>query len=207
MGFLFKSAKERERESRRARRKAFRQAEGAVADVKDRVRKIEREAEKEWEKGSAAMQAGKKAEAHRAVIGYRAAQVLITKLEQKRWGFEQYLMKMETAQTDQEFASALDGVNKVVEINVDLVEDIFEASQEILGEQQDAEKFWSSLYDREMDGAEGSLEGHVPSVEDLTSMLEGEAAGEVGVTSRNVAGDLETRIGAGLERVKKHLDD
>ncbi|MFT5198503.1 MAG: hypothetical protein ACI87O_001160 [Planctomycetota bacterium] len=206
MGILFKTAKEREREARKARRKAFRQAEGALADVKDRVRRIEREAKSEWDKGREAMQAGRKAEAQRAVTGYRAAQVLMTKLEQKRWVFEQYLLKMETAQTDQDFAQALNGVNQVVQINPDMVSDVFEASQEILGEQQDAERFWASLYDREMDGAAGSLEDHVPSIDELTTMLASEAAGEVGEKSKDIAGDLDARIAAGLDRVKKHLD-
>ena len=57
-----------------------------------------------------------------------------------------------------------------------------------------------------MSGAEGALEDHVPSVDELTSLMEGEAADEVGGKSRDVAEDVDQRIGAGLDRVKKHLE-
>ena len=207
MGILFfKTKKERERIAKRKRRKAFRQAENSVLDVKDRIKRMEKDAAIEWKKAKEAKQSGEQAAAQRALTSYRAAQVLMTKLEQKRWVFAQYLTKMECASTDQEFASALAAVNKVVEINPEMVEDVFDAAQDILGEQLDAERFWSSLYDREMDGAEGALEDHIPSMEELEASLMDDASDGVGLKSDNVSGDLDERIGAGQERVKKLLD-
>lgn len=207
MGFLFfRSRKERERMAKRKRRKAFRQAENSVLDVKDRIKRMEKEAAVDWKKAKDAMQSGEKAAAQRSLTSYRAAQVLMTKLEQKRWVFEQYLTKMECASTDQEFALALKAVNKVVEINPEMVEDVFDTAQDILGEQQDAERFWSSLYDREMDGAEGALQDHIPSMEELEASLVDDASDGVSLKSDKVSGDLDERIGAGQERVKKLLD-
>jgi hypothetical protein len=207
MGFLFfKSRKERERIAKRKRRKAFRQAENSVLDVKDRIKRMEKEASADWKKAKESMQSGEKAAAQRSLTSYRAAQVLMTKMEQKRWVFEQYLTKMECASTDQEFASALDAVNKVVEINPEMVEDVFDAAQDTLGEQQDAERFWSSLYDKEMDGAEGALQDHIPSMEELEASLVDDASDGISQTADKVNGDLNERIGAGQERVKKLLD-
>jgi len=101
MGFLFfKSKRERERVAKRKRRKAFRQGENSVQDVKDRIKRMEKEASNDWKKAKEAMQSGEKAASQRALTSYRAAQVLMTKLEQKRWVFEQYLTKMECAGTD-----------------------------------------------------------------------------------------------------------
>ena len=207
MGMLFfKTRKERERMARRKRRRAFRQAENSVLEVKERIKRMEKEASKDWKKAKESMQSGEKAAAQRSLTSYRAAQVLMTKLEQKRWVFEQYLMKMEAAGTDQEFASALAAVNKVVEINPERVEDVFDAAQDTLGEQQDAERFWSSLYDREMDGAEGALEDHIPSMEELGKTLEEDAGSAISNSSEKVAEDLKGRISEGRERVKKLLD-
>jgi len=207
MGVLFiKSKKERERLAKRKRRKAFRQAENSVLEVKERIKRMEKEASVDWKKAKESMQSGEKAAAQRSLTSYRAAQVLMTKLEQKRWVFEQYLMKMEAAGTDQEFASALAAVNKVVQIDPERVEDVFDVAQDALGEQQDAERFWSSLYDREMDGAEGALEDHIPSMEELESTLMEDASDGVTLKSNKVSGDLDERIGAGQERVKNLLD-
>ena len=144
MGFLFfKTKRERERQIRKDRRRAFRQAENAVLEVKDRAKRMEKDADADWQKAREALKEGKQAAAQRALTSYRAAQVLMTKLEQKRWVFEQYLMKMETAGTDAEFASALAAVNKVVDINPEMVEDVFDTAGELLGEQQDADRFWA----------------------------------------------------------------
>jgi len=207
MGKLFKTKRERERQTRRDRRRAFREAENAADGVKDRIKQMQRTADKEWSEARDALKAGQKATAQRLLTSYRAAQVLMTKLEQKRWVFEQYLTKMQMAQSDMEFSNALASVNKVVDIDPEKVADVFEASRDILGEQVDAERFWQRLYEKEMDGAAGALEDHIPSLEELSTQLEQEAAAEVsGRTAENVNAEIDERIKSGQERVKKLLD-
>ncbi len=207
MGKLFKTKKEREREARRERRHAFRDAENATDNVKDRIKQMQRAADKEWDEAREALKAGQKAKARRLLTSYRAGQVLMTKLEQKRWVFEQYLTKMQMAQSDQEFSGALAAINKVVKIDPEQVADVFEASQDLLGEQVDADRFWQRLYEKEMDGAAGALEDHIPSVDELSSRLEQEAAVEVGGgTVGQVNAELDKRIESGQARVKKLLD-
>jgi len=106
-----------------------------------------------------------------------------------------------------EFSNALASVNKVVDIDPEKVADVFEASRDILGEQVDAERFWQRLYEKEMDGAAGALEDHIPSLEELSTQLEQEAAAEVsGRTAENVNAEIDERIKSGQERVKKLLD-
>ncbi len=206
MAFLFiKTKKEKAREARKDRRRAFRQAENAVQDVRDRAKRMEKEAEADWQKARDALKEGKRAAAQRALTSYRAAQVLITKLEQKRWVFEQYLMKMETAGTDAEFANALAAVNRVTEINPELVEDVFDTAGELLGEQQDADRFWATLYDKEMEGATGNLQDRIPSMEELTQSLEQEVSADIAGTSAKTASDMERRIGGGQDKVRELL--
>lgn len=207
MAKLFLSPEGRRKQKRRDRRRAFRQAENAVDDVKDRIKELDREAKKQWEKARNETKAGQKAAAQRLLTSYRAAQIHMTKLEQKRWVFEQYVTKMKMAQTDVEFSNALKIINKVTEINPEEVVDIFESAQDKLGEQLDADRFWEKLYDKEMEGATGTLEDYIPPVEELDRQLQEEAAAEVGGGTKEAAGALEDQIGKGQERIKNLLDD
>ena len=148
--FMFPSA--RRRLERRERRHAFRDAENAKQDVIDRQRRLDKEAKENWEKARAALKNGEKAAANRALTAARAAQVMAMKLEQKRWVFEQYLIKMEVAQSDNQFAEALGQINKIIHIDPERVEDVFGAAQDALGEQLNADRFWNKMYENEMAG-------------------------------------------------------
>lgn len=180
MGFLFfKTKKEKEREERREKRHALRKAEGAVDEVTERIKKMEKDAEADWARAREATKEGKQAAAQRALTSYRSAQVLITKLEQKKWVFKQILMKLETAGTDSEFAKALAAVTKVTNINVEMVEDVFDEAGDILAEAGDTDKFWSQMYGKEVEGSTGAMQDHIPSMEDLEKNLQEEVAGKI----------------------------
>jgi hypothetical protein len=180
MGFLFfKTAKEKERAERRERRHALRKAEGAVDEVTERIKKMEKDAEAEWARARDAAKEGKQAAAQRALTSYRSAQVLITKLEQKKWVFKQVLMKLETAGTDAEFAKALGMMNKVTNINPELVEDVFDEANELLAESGDTDKLWAQMYGKEVEGSKEALQDHIPSMEDLERTLNEEVAGKI----------------------------
>ena len=180
MGFLFfKTQKERERADRREKRHALRRAEGTIDEVAERIKRMEKDADAEWERAREATKEGKQAAAQRALTSYRAAQVLITKLEQKKWVFKQVLMKLETAGTDAEFAKALGMVNKVTNINVDMVEDVFDEAGDLLAEAGDTDKFWAQMYGKEVEGSKGALQDHIPSMEDLEKTLQEEVAGMI----------------------------
>ena len=180
MGFLFfKTGKEKERAERREKRHALRRAEGAIDEVVERIKRLEKDAEAEWARAREAAKEGKQAAAQRALTSYRSAQVLITKLEQKKWVFKQVLMKLETAGTDSEFAKALAAVNKVTNINVEMVEDVFDEAGDLLAEAGDTDKFWSQMYGKEVEGSKEALKDHIPSMEDLEKTLQEEVAGKI----------------------------
>lgn len=206
MSNLFKSKKAREREERKERRKAFRQAENALDDVKERQRSLEKEADKQWAAAREATKAGEKEKVRRTLTGYRATQVMLTKMEQKRWVFEQYLTKMDMARTDAEFTDALVKVNAVTKVDPEKTEDVFDASNELLGEQSDSDRFWERLYEKESGGAASKMEEHLPSMDDLTSQLEEEAAIEIGGGQAGAENALNERLQASQDRVKKILD-
>ena len=203
--FMLPSA--RRRLERRERRHAFRDAENAKQDVIDRQKRLEKESKESWEKAREALKNGEKAAANRALTAARAAQVLAMKLEQKRWVFEQYLTKMEVAQSDNQFAEALGQINKIIRIDPERVEDVFGAAQDALGEQVDADRFWNKMYESEMAGANGALQDHIPSFEDMSAELEQQVAAEVGGAAAPAAAGraIDDRIAAGQQRVKDLL--
>lgn len=206
MSFLFKSSKERAREARKERRLAFRQAENALEDLKDRIKQMDKEAVKMWALARETAKSGQKAAANRHLISYRAAQVLMTKLEQKRWVSEQYIVKLEAANTDQQLSNAIAGITKVINIDPEKVADVFDTAQELLGEQMDADRFWERLHDKETEGVTGTLEDRIPTLEELTSQLEDEAAVEVGGKKTGIEDALGEQIQSGRERLKKMVD-
>ena len=206
MSSLFKSRKQREKDARREQRHAFRQAENAIEDVKDRIHRMEKDSGKIWDQAREAVKGGQKSAARRLLVGYRASQVLMTKLEQKRWVFEQYYTKLQAAHSDQQFSNALASINKVIDINPDKVADVFEEAQDLLGEQIDSDRFWEKLYEKETEGASGALEDRIPSLDELTSQLEQEATVEIGGAPEKAGRALDEQIKSGRERVKKLLD-
>ena len=121
--------------------------------------------------------------------------------------FEQYLIKMEVAQSDNQFAEALGQINKIIHIDPERVEDVFGAAQDALGEQLNAERFWNKMYENEMAGASGSLQDHIPSMEEMASELEQQVAAEIGGAAAPASADkvLDDRISAGQQRVKDLL--
>ncbi len=204
---FFLTPKARKRVQRRDRRHAFRDAEKAIDSVKERQVDLEREAKTHWEAARTALKNGEKAAAQRALTSYRASQSLVVKLEQKRWIFEQYLTKLQVAESDTQFAEAMSAINKVIKIDPERVEDVFETAQDTLDEQLDSEKFWGKLYNKEMAGAAGALQDKIPSMEELDKQLEEEVAADLGgAATVEAAGELDAKISAGQDRIKNILD-
>jgi len=205
---LFKSAKQRQREKDRQRRQAFRRAEMALDDVKTKIKSLEREGRDAWVQARELMKTGQKAAAQRAIVKYRGAQVMTVKLDQKRFAFEQSLMHLEMAKTDNSFAEALELMAVVTDINPEKVDDVLVSVDMKRSEQGEVDKLWQKEYQRFMEGAEGALEDFVPSLEELGKQLEDEAAQEVGgAEGESAKGELAENIEEGRERIRKLLEE
>jgi len=213
LGDLFKSKKERERDEAKKRRKAFRDAENAVDVVKDRVTKLKRERDKAWAEARQYLKDGQKAAAQRQLQTCRASEMLMSKLEMKRWVFEQLLSKLELAKSDQDFAQALSAINTVVKIDPEAVADVMDEVQDKLGEQVDTDKIWEKVYGKEMEGVETQMTDVIPSMEDMEKQLQDEVAADLG-TSRPIkateGGETEPsvkqQIGEGRKKLKDLLE-
>lgn len=176
IGALFKSKQERERDAKAKRRKAFREAEGAVGAVRDRVKKLKTERDLAWAGARVYLRDGQKSAAQRLLQSVRAGEIMMTRLEAKRWVFEQLLTKLEMAKTDQEFAAALAAVNQVVRIDPEAVADVLGNAEDTLGDQGDTDRLWEKMHAKEMEGAASSLADAVPSLDQMLRDLEDEVA-------------------------------
>ena len=214
LGDLFKSNKEREKEQRRKRRKAFREAENAVDAVKDRSKKLKQERDKAWAEARQYLKDGQKGAAQRCLQTCRASEMMVAKLEQKRWVFEQLLTKLELAKTDQDFTQALGAINTVVQIDPEQVADVLDEVQDKLGEQVDTDKIWEGMYGKEMEGVAEKMTDVIPTLEDMESQLADEVAEEIGdarpASAEHAAPSgtsLKEQIGEGRRRLKDLLEE
>jgi hypothetical protein len=214
MGFgdLFKSKKEREREEKKKRRRAFREAESAVDVVKGRIAKLKKEHQESWTEARQYLKDGQKAAAQRCLQSCRAAEIMISKVEMKRWVFEQLLTKLELAKTDQEFTKSLEALNTVVHIDPDAVEDVLDEVNEKLGEQVDTDKIWENVYGKEMEGVKSDMTDTIPSMEEMQKLLTDEVAAEIGGSvsgekETSSGGAVEGRIGEARDRLRKLMEE
>ncbi len=210
---IFKSRQERDRERERKRRKAFREAEKAVDVVKDRIVKLKRDRDKAWNEARQYLKDGQKGAAQRNLQTVRASEVMMGKVEMKRWVFEQLLAKLELAKTDQDFSQALSAINTVVKIDPETVADVIDEVQDKLGEQVDTDKIWEKMHDKEMDGVETQMTDTIPSTEDMMKQLTDEVAADLGssrtgkaMESDEVESSLKQRIGEGRQRLKDLME-
>lgn len=214
LGDLFKSKKERERDQAKKRRKAFREAEHAVDVVKDRIGKLKKDRDEAWGEARQYLKDGQKAAAQRQIQTCRASEVLIGKLEMKRWTFEQLLSKLELAKSDQDFSQSLQAINTVVKIDPEAVADVMDEVQDKLGEQVDTDKIWEKVYGKEMEGVETQMTDVIPSIEDMEKQLEDEVVADMGAsrpikeTEEGQGGSgIKQQIGEGRKKLRGLLDE
>jgi len=213
LGDLFKSKKDREKELRKQRRKAFRDAENAISTVNGRVESTKADRDKAWAEAREYLKAGQKGAAQRSLQSVRANELIIDQLEKKNWVFKRLTTKLELARTDQEFAQSLAAINVVVEIDPEAVADVLDDVQDKLGEQGDVDKIWSKMYDSEMAGVE-EVSDTIPSVEDMMADLEDEVVADVrggkvadSVSETSGGSRISEDIGEGRKRLNDLLEE
>jgi hypothetical protein len=149
-----------------------------VDAVKDCVKKLKAERDKAWSEARGYLKDGQKGAAQRSLQTCRASEVMMAKLEMKRWVFEQLLTKLEMAKTDQEFTGALSAINTVVKIDPDAVADVLGEVEDKLGEQVDTDKIWEKMHGKEMEGAATAMPDMVPTIDQMLKDLEDEVGAE-----------------------------
>jgi len=213
LGDIFKSKSEREKEQAKRRRKAFREAENSVDAVKDRIGKLKKERDAAWGEARGYLKDGQKAAANRCLQTCRASEMLMSKLEMKRWVFEQLLTKLELAKTDQEFTNALGAINTVVKIDPEQVADVLGEVEDKLGDQIDTDKIWEKMCGKDMEGVNTEMTDVIPSIEEMQKQLQDEVAEEIGGAvsveperERETGSSAEHKISEGRRRLRDLME-
>ncbi len=224
---LFISKTEREKRKRLARRKAFRQAERAMDTVNTEIARMRAKRDKLWDEAKAYKRDGQKLAVQRTLKSYRAQEMHISNMEMKRWGFEQILLKMRLAETDQAFASALQGLNAVQFAPPESLESTLEEIGLKADDFEDNNNIWRTIYDSEMANAEIANGSSIPSIDELDIFLEDEVVVERSELAATInqpveqvktntspssryeipPSELDQKIGAGHIRLKKLLGE
>lgn len=209
---LFKSKQERINRDAKKRRKAFREAENAVDVVKERIGRLKKDRDKAWGEARQYLKDGQKAAAQRGLQTVRASELLMSKLEMKRWVFEQLLSKLELAKSDQDFSRALSAINTVVKIDPEAVANVLGEVEDKLGEQVDTDKIWEKMYGKEMAGVETQMTDVIPSTEEMMKQLEDEVAEDIGAArpsqkKTDKESGLKDQIGEARARLKKLMEE
>jgi len=208
---LFKTKRRRERERARRARRAFSEARSSVKSMKDRASSLKRDRDKAWEEAKEYLRNGQRSAAQRQLQSWRAAEVLGTKVEMKRWVSEQLLTKMEMAESDQDVAQAFTVLTRIMKIDPEQVDNVFQKVQDLMSDQLDADNVWEEAYRREMVDVENLLPEAIPSIDELEKQLSDEVAAAIGseqtvVDSENDGGGSQDRIAEGRKRLKELLE-
>ena len=201
---LFKSTKELEREKSRARRKAISEAQRAAESVQERIASLKAERDRAWSEARNYLRDGQKAMAQSCLQTVRSSEAMLGRLERKRWMFNLYVTKMEMAKTDQDFASALGNLNRVMNIDADKVSDILSDTSDTLAEQSEIDKIWETEYSHETNGLAHA--DTIPSLDEMMANLEKEVVSDVAGGKHN-AEAIAAQIGEGRRNLQKLLDE
>jgi len=209
---IFKSQEEREKERKRAQRKAFREAKKNVDVMKEKIEGIKEKRDQAWQEARGYLKNGQKSAAERCMQTVRSGELLIDKLEKKYWVSEQMLVKLDLAKTDREFAHSLSSIQSVIDIDPDAVTDIFDEIKDKLGDQEEIENLWDGAYKDEMKSVAKEGAEIVPSMEEMMGDLEEEVAMDIRESSvleekGSSKNDLVDEIGAGRKKLRDLLGD
>ncbi len=212
---LFKSTREIEREKAHSRRRALRDVESATDTVKEEIATLKKDRDAAWAQAREYLRDGQKAAAQRTLQSVQSCELMMGRLEKKLWVFNQLALRMKMAKTDQEFANALEKLNRTLEIDPDRMADVLGDVDDSLSEQVDVDKNWDKRYEKEMNGLAQS--DAVPSMEEMMGSLEKEVvadvaggaaiAGAVPAAEAKASVGIADGIGEGRRRLKALMDD
>ena len=192
---MFTSDAELDREREAGIRKAVRNAENALDHTRERISELQKERDAKWNEAREYLKGGQKPLAQRSLMGVQSAEALMAGLERKCFVFRQMAFKLEMTSVDQKLVSAMRGLNTSVSVDTDAIQSALENAGAVLADQENADKLWSKMYSKEMNGL-GAQE--IPSVDEMTRQL----CAEVGIASEETPGAEPVQENAKTEPVR-----
>ena len=171
---LFKSNEEIKREKRRAQRAMEREVENAIDRNRDRIRTLEKERTKTWEKARAMLAGGQRGEAARLLQIYKAQGVQIGKIERQKTYAENQLTRISGAADMQNVAKALTDLVKVMNLDPDVFAENLDGVEAASDDMKDMDKIMNKAFEKDQERmtaeAEAAKEGVVEDEELMAAL-------------------------------------
>jgi hypothetical protein len=204
---LFKTAADREKETKLRRMRAISGAERVVDTIKDKVNELKLEKDKAWHEAIQYGRENEKSSAQRSLKTIMSIEQHIGLLETRRWSFESIARSLELASID---ADIRDSVGKIVGVtNIDVIdlENELNNAFEKVRDVTDANKLWDRISRKQMDGVNVAADQTV-TMADLEQRLESAVAGAISDDTQKakIAPETLDQISKGRNELKDLLD-
>jgi hypothetical protein len=204
---FFKTAAEREKESKLRRMRAISGAERVVDTIKDKVGELKTEKDKAWKEAIGYGKENQKSSAQRSLKTIMSIEQQIGLLETRRWSFEQVARSLELASIDADIKASVGKLVGVTDIDVIDLENELNTAFDKVRDVTDANKLWERISRKQMDGV-NLAEDQAVTMEDLEQRLESAVAGSIGDESKKaqIAPETIDQISKGRADLKDLLD-
>jgi len=206
---LFRSRRQRQREARKRRRRASRQVQSALENIHTRVEELKRKRDQDWQSARGYLKDGQRAAASRSLKACRAGEILMARLDRKAWLWEQKVTSLEAGESDAQMAEALKEMIDLSRIDPEALADTLDDVNLAVEEQSDVDQIMEQEYRKEMQGVETEMMDQIPSLEEMTRMLEDEVAAEIGAGEKETTedSDVARKIQDGRKRLRELRED
>ena len=211
---LFKTSSEIRKEQERQRRALIREVNRSIENTDERIRALEKERSKTWEKARNLVSTGQKSEAARLLNVYKALGLQINHLNNVKFFAWDKMNKVESADDVQRIVDALAKVVQGMGIDPDALEGRLATTEEGMEDIRDFDKIMDRAYakDQERMRVEGEAAAESEIGDDvLMRELEQEAAASVlGTKANEELSSKDTSISdinAGRDRLKALLEN
>lgn len=204
------SKKEKEKEDKNKLRTAKRNAKKVIRDCESTARGYTVDRDRQWEDARKYLKEGKKMSARRSIQAVRARELLIDLLDKRRFAFEERVIKLKMAITDNIIIASLNEMTKLIKIDPDELAVALEETADKIEDAKENNSIWTELSKEDMLDAEYTDSEIVNSVDNLMKQLESEVGVEVRgapVKEHTITDTITEGIGKGRERIQKLTED
>ncbi len=178
---LFKSSRELEQEKKRARREKERKVERAIDNISDRLKALDSERTKIWDKARTLLQNGQKMEATRLVQTYKALGVQAQQYERQRIFAQNQLAMLTGAEDMKQITTGIGELADMQGISVEEIEANLDKVAAAGEDIKDINRVMNKAYEKDIERLTNEADAlSDPAVDaDLMAALENEAAAGV----------------------------
>ncbi|MDD4013535.1 MAG: Snf7 family protein [Candidatus Omnitrophica bacterium] len=204
---VFKTGKDKQRDIRVKQRRAFREANSTIQQVEQRIESLQKDKNKRWEEAKQYLMGGQKAASNRCLQSCRMIEMLINKMETKKWVFTQLVSRAEIAKDEQSFIACMGDLNSVLNIDCNVAEMNLDSLTDKLSEQDSIDSLWEQEYKTELQGISNISDETIPQMEELEKQLEDEVCAGIDGGAIQDVPDISTDLSTTKQRLSALIEE